>query len=77
MFLVVGPMCWGKGETPDAAYRKARSFKPSWIKQKPGQKMPHIIYAYDPEKTPEMFVDDMGNVNWRGDNPIKTRVNMD
>ena len=68
MFLVIGPHCWGKGETQKKAYNKARSCG-SYLGS--GKRMPFVAYMYDTNKSPEVSVNAMwGNMEYRGERPV-------
>ena len=54
IYLVVGPNCWGRGLTQEAATKAARVYCPvprfrKWV----------VFYGH-----PSMYVDDMGSLCW-------------
>jgi hypothetical protein len=67
MFLVIGPQCWGKGDTQKKAYRNARKESRGFE----GKRMPFLAYRYDTDKSPEVSVNPIwGNMQWRGEKPL-------
>jgi hypothetical protein len=64
MYLVVMPNSWGKGETISEAEKKAR--KEGGYGRKKTKK---IVFMYDPNKTPECNVNEIGSLCWLGDRP--------
>ena len=64
MFLVMMLHSWGRGETINDADKKARSEGGHGRK-----KMKRIVWQFDPEKTPEAFINEFGSLCWKGEKP--------
>lgn len=63
-YLVVMPNSWGKGDSIAEAERNARKAGNHGRK-----KLKRIAFSFDPEKTEECYINDWGNICWKGDKP--------
>lgn len=70
MYLVMMPNSWGKGATLAEAEKKARREG-----NHRNRKLKRLAFSYDPEKTPECYINEWGNICWSGDKP--ERINLD
>jgi len=66
-YIVMIPNHWGRGQTPLEAANVARSV----AGKRKGMSMPkpRVVFSYDPEKTTEAYVDEMGRLCWMGEKP--------
>ncbi len=65
MYLVVMPNSWGRGET----LAQARSIARRHGGHRGSVKW--IAFHYDPLTTPEVYIDEMGSLMWRGVKPVR------
>jgi hypothetical protein len=62
--LVIVPNYWGKGDSMALAFAEITKVSGS------RKLTPRIVYEFDPEKTPECFVNEVGNMCWSGEMPL-------
>jgi len=67
MYIVLIPDYWGCGDTVLTAANNAR--KAGGNRKSKSLPVPRIVYSYDPKETPEAFVDECGQLCWRGKRP--------
>jgi hypothetical protein len=62
IYIATGPLCWGRGKTPEEARQNCKKEKPKWIKA------PKIeVWLCHPET----IVTECGNLEWpRGHAPV-------
>lgn len=67
MVLIMIQNYWGKGESISLAEKA--------VKQQSGKAVskntPKLVFAYDPEKTPQVFVSELGDLCWEGVRPME------
>ena len=64
--LVVGPNCWGKGDTIEQAKREAKKHWPRYG----SRHFPYVAYRVSPETR----VDEMGMMIWKSKNPRPVEI---
>lgn len=69
MFLVLIPHYWGKA--PTALEASNIALAQSGKKKRTTLAKPRIVFEFDPAKTPECYVDDMGALCWTGERPVE------
>jgi hypothetical protein len=69
MYIAMILNYWGRGATPVDALNAARKVGGQRkVKALTGKR---IIFSYDPAKTTECYIDDMGSINWLGERPAR------
>lgn len=63
-YLVIMQNSWGTGDSIKEADNRAR--KEGCHGRK---KMKRLVFSYDPSKTPQVFVSEMGDLCWEGEKP--------
>jgi hypothetical protein len=61
-YIAIGPNCWGMGFTRVQAVKAATSINEDAKKH-------HIIYEANTKRTPIAYVNEMGGMSYRGDEP--------
>ena len=69
-YLVMMPNSWGVGDSVAEADKKAREHGRHGRK-----KVKRLCWKYNSSKTPEVYINDWGNLCWKGDRP--ERIELD